>query len=363
MKILHVITSLQIGGAEKLVTDIVPMLREKGHEVDVCLFDGQDTTFKRKLQTCGCKIFSFSNGGNVYNPLNILRIARLMRHYDIVHTHNTAPQFFAALASKFSTMPKLVTTEHNTSNRRRAWKWYPTGIDRWMYNQHKYVICISDQAEENLISFITNTKAKVKTIYNGVDVETIHSARPNHELLCQKKRFTITMVAGFRFQKDQDTLIRAMNHLSKDEYELWLVGDGERREEIEQLIRTEGLQDNVKLFGLRSDIPNILKATDVVCMSSHWEGMSLSNIEGMAAGKPFIASDVDGLREVTDGYGLLFPHGDEQLLAETIKRLHDDRQLYDHIAERCYERACQFDITTMVEKYNQLYLEIVKEYR
>jgi len=92
MKILHVITSLQTGGAEKLVTDIVPMLRLKGLDVDVCLFDGQETAFKKRLEKSGCRIYSFSNGGNVYNPMNILRLTRLMRHYDVVHTHNTAPQ-------------------------------------------------------------------------------------------------------------------------------------------------------------------------------------------------------------------------------------------------------------------------------
>ena len=90
-------------------------------------------------------------------------------------------------------------------------------------------------------------------------------------------------------------------------------------------------------------------------MSSHYEGLSLSNIEGMSVGKPFIASDVDGLREITNGYGILFPHGDDQALANEIKHLAEDRTYYDQIAAQCYERAQQFDINNMVDAYVKVY--------
>lgn len=67
----------------------------------------------------------------------------------------------------------------------------------------------------------------------------------------------VAMVAGFRYQKDQDTLIKAFTHLDKDKYELWLVGDGERRSILEGLVNELGLTDNVKLLGIRNDIPNV----------------------------------------------------------------------------------------------------------
>ena len=175
MKILQVITSLQIGGAEKLISEISPLLREKGHEVDVLAFDGADTHFKRSLEDAGIKVYSFGQNCNVYNPLFIFKLARLMRKYDIVHTHNTAPQLFAAIGSVLCSVV-LVTTEHTTSNRRRDWKWY-VPIDRWMYQQYRKVICISDQAEENLREFHP-TLENVCTIYNGVNVYKFHDAKP-----------------------------------------------------------------------------------------------------------------------------------------------------------------------------------------
>lgn len=356
MKILQVITSLQTGGAEKLIVDIVPRLREKGLEVDVCLFNGKDTPFKQQLQTCGCKIYDLSYDERYYNPIKVYKLWRIMRHYDIVHTHNTAPQIFAAIASVFCSVV-LVTTEHNTSNRRRDWKWYPLWIDKWMYNQYKKIICISNQAEINLRGTISKCIAEITTIFNGIDVEWYHSAKPNMDL-CDSMRFVVVMVAGFRYQKDQDTLIKAMRYLDKDKYELWLVGDGVRRKSLELLVESEGLSKQVRFFGLRSDIPEILHTADVIVMSSHFEGLSLSNIEGMSVGKPFIASDVDGLREMTKGYGVLFPHGDDQVLANEIKQLAEDRTFYNQIAAQCFERAQQFDIKNMVDSYSKVYNQI-----
>ena len=94
-------------------------------------------------------------------------------------------------------------------------------------------------------------------------------------------------------------------------------------------------------------------------MSSHWEGLSLSNVEGMSAHKPFIASDVNGLKEVTKGYGLLFPHEDAKALAEEINRLASDEAYYNEIAERCYNRALEFDISKTVNGYNNVYNDVI----
>ena len=106
------------------------------------------------------------------------------------------------------------------------------------------------------------------------------------------------------------------------------------------------------------DVPSILQAADVVVMSSHWEGFGLAAVEGMAAQKPVIVSDVRGLREVAQNYGILFPHGDDEALANEIRHLAEDIEYYDQISERCYERARQFDINDMVDAYYQQYISL-----
>ena len=138
-----------------------------------------------------------------------------------------------------------------------------------------------------------------------------------------------------------------------------MVGDGVRRGALETVIASEGVAHRVKLLGIRSDVPQVLKAADVVVMSSHWEGLSLSNIEGMSSGRPFVASDVDGLREVTKGYGVLFPHEDAETLANIIRKLHDDKAYYDEVAEKCHQRAMMFDIDKMVDGYEAVYQKLM----
>ena len=93
MRILQVITSLHIGGAEKLIVDMVPLYQELGYQVDVLLFDGTETPFKRQLRAKGVTIYELGKGGSVYNPLYIFKLIPFLRKYDIVHTHNTACQW------------------------------------------------------------------------------------------------------------------------------------------------------------------------------------------------------------------------------------------------------------------------------
>lgn len=356
MKILHVITSLRIGGAEKLMVDLLPRLKKSGHDVELLLFDGTDTPFRQKAEASGIKIYDLGKGGSVYSPSRLFKFLPFLKRYDIVHTHNTSPQLFAALASVFNHC-KLITTEHGGSNRRRKWKYYKK-VDRWMYNRYDKVICISQKAEDNLRQYLRHCKAEITTINNGVDVAKFATAHPSQDLeqIAPGSR-KIIMVAGFRWEKDQDTLIKAMTNLP-DKFHLFLIGDGARRNELEKLIEDRALTDRVHLLGIRSDIPELLHAADYVVMSSHFEGLSLSSVEGMSVGKPFIASDVDGLREVVKDAGLLFTHKDPNNLADMILYLESDYSKYKKIAKECAQRALNFDISSMVSSYAECYRNI-----
>lgn len=356
MKILHVITSLQTGGAEKLMVDLLPRLKAKEHDVDLLLFDGMDTPFRREVEASGIKVYDLGIGGSVYSLKRLLKLIPFLKKYDVVHTHNTAPQLFAAIDSMLCSVV-LCTTEHTTSNRRRGWRWYAV-IDRWMYNRYRTVICISTKAEENLRSYIGISKAEILTINNGIDVSRYANAIASDELAkiapCSRK---IIMVAGFRWEKDQDTLIRSLKYLPK-QFHLFLVGDGVRRSELEALIASEEVVDRVHMLGLRTDIPQLLHAADYVVMSSHFEGLSLSSVEGMSVGKPFLSSDVDGLREVVSGAGILFPHQDAETLAKEIIDLENNPARYKDIAEACHNHAFLYDIAEMSANYSNLYMSL-----
>lgn len=356
MRILHVITSLYTGGAEKLMVDLLPKLREYGHDVELLLFDGTPTPFRLEIERRGIRVHHLGERKNVYSPKNLSRLAKFVKNYDIIHTHNTAPQLFMAL-QRLSKNTTLVTTEHNTSNRRRKWKWFRL-IDRWMYSRYDHVICISKKAEENLREHIGDVGTEISTINNGVVTSSFINAKasPYLESAAPGSR-KIVMVAAFRWEKDQDTLIRALGKLP-GEFHVFFVGQGVRMDECKALAVSEGVAERVHFLGVRQDVPQLLKAADYVVLSSHFEGLSLSSVEGMCSGHPFIASDVDGLREVVSGAGVLFPHEDADALAGEILRLEADPELYKTTAERCVSHARNYDISRMVEGYDKVYQSI-----
>ncbi|MBD5418821.1 MAG: glycosyltransferase [Bacteroides sp.] len=359
MKILHVITSLRTGGAEKLLVDLIPRFKQMGHTVDLLLLDGTPTPFKHDAEKAGITIHHLGIGGSVYSPLKLLKLLKYLPEYDVVHTHNYAPQLFAAIGSMLCSVV-LCTTEHNTSNRRRNWKWFKP-IDKWMYSRYKKIISISPKTQELLQEHIKATSSdRFITIYNGIDSSHFKSAIPanlhKEDFNC---RIAIIQVAGFRHQKDQDTTIKALKYLS-DDIHLFLVGDGIRRPELEKLTKEEHLESRVHFLGIRSDVAELLKSANIAVISSHWEGFGLAAVEAMAAGTPVIASDVDGLREVVDGAGILFPDGDSKTLAKEIMKLEGDPELYEKTAIACHERVMQFDISKMVEGYMKIYSQVIE---
>lgn len=350
------ITTLDVGGAERLMVDLLPLLCELGDQVDLLLFNGVDTSFKAELESKGISVYELSHEEGhldhreVYNPLNILRLRRFIGNYDIIHTHNTACQFFVPFAKLFvRSHVKLITTEHNATNRRRNKCWLKP-IDLWMYKQYSSIVCISDQTYLNLIDYI-GSKDKIRTIYNGVSITRFLKPIKNIE---GQDQFVLTMVAAFREQKDHETLLRAVALLPNN-YSLRLVGYGDTEMKVKQYCSKLGIEKKVIFMGLRMDVSDILKTSDIIVLSSHWEGLSLSSIEGMASGRPFVASDVDGLREIVSGAGILFPHGDEKALANAIKGLCENPAYYKQVAQSCQERAKNYDISKMAHAYHELY--------
>lgn len=355
MKILHVITSLRTGGAEKLMVDLLPRLKNMGDDVELCVFEGKRTPFMDDLERCGVKIHKLTQ--SLYSPKNLMRLIPLMKKYDVVHSHNSICQFYVAIGGLFAKC-KLCTTEHNTTNRRRNKVWKI--IDRWMYSQYNKVVCITQLTKDNLVLHVSNVTDKCDVIYNGIDID---------KYLINKEDFVhfsggeikVLMVSAFREQKDQTTLINSLSYLPSNVI-VMLAGGGDERliDESKKLAAEMGVKDRVLFMGVQENVPKALHSADIVILSSHYEGLSLSSLEGMACGRPFIASDVPGLHEIVGGYGVLFPHEDAKALAKEIMRLAEDREWYDNVVSKCQERARMFDIQKMAEGYRNLYYSLKK---
>lgn len=355
LKVLHVITSLRTGGAERLMVDLLPRLQERGLQVELAVLDGTATDFYSALEAQGIPIHALGMGVRaMHSPCCIPALRRLMRQFDIVHTHNTPSQYFVAIASMgMKLAPKLVTTEHNTTNTRRNIPWLRC-VDSWMYSRYAEIIGVSQSTTQALLNYLPQLPHCL-TINNGIVVTKFQEAFPANDIIEQYSQYKrLVMAAAFRAQKDHETVIRAL-HLLPDDYHLLLAGDGNRRKIVEEFGAQEQLSQRVHFLGNRNDVANVLKAADVIVMSSRYEGLSLSSLEGLASGRPVVASDVPGLREIVGNAGILFPQGDAQALAKTILALEEDSKLRQQTIEKGLQRAHHYDIFTMTEAYWQVY--------
>ena len=358
MRILHIITSLRTGGAERLVTELALRHGTAGDQVEVLLFDGSRTPLVEELEKCGIPVHALGMGPRaMYNPFLLPKLVRFLRKHAfyIVHTHNTSCQILTALAPvRFG-----ITTEHGSQNRRRNWPWFKP-IDRWMYGRYQKIVCVGEETRKTLSAWLNRPELdkRMTVIHNGIDPTSIAAATPAEDL-ARQDGYKVLMVSAFRPEKDQQTLIRAFQQLPEN-YHLFLAGGAETPEcqRILEDCKTLAKDGPIHFLGIRSDVPDLLAAADVIVLSSKHEGMSLSVLEGMASGKPLIASDVEGMRDLVTGAGLLFPPGDSEKLAGLIRQVCENPSLAREIGERCQKRAAHYDITETARKYRYLYESI-----
>ncbi|RDK87332.1 glycosyltransferase [Marinirhabdus gelatinilytica] len=358
MKILIVTNSLATGGAEKLILDTVPEFVKKGVEVTLVLLNGNSTPFLDALRKKNvCEIVSLSNG-SVYNPLLIFKLIPHLKNHTIVHVHLFPSLYWVAIAKLLSrSKATLFFTEHSTSNKRIRNGVFKI-LERFIYNKYDKVVCITHKVRTIFMEHLNFPKEQMPVINNGVPIDKFKNAkkieRTAIDKMVKETDYLLVQVSGFREQKDQPTLIKALSNLPED-IKLVLVGEGDYRSGCEQLVDKLQLNHRVFFLGLRMDVAEILKTCDVCVLSSYYEGLSLSSIEGMASGNPFVASRVPGLEEMVDGAGLLFEQGDSVALASHIELLRNDKDFAKQIAEKCEQRASRYSIEMMVDNHIKLY--------
>lgn len=365
MRILQIINSLHVAGAERLIIETVPLMIDAGHEVDILLLNGKSTPFYEDLKASNiCNVFElhkgFYNYIPYYNPLYIKKLRKyIKKDYNIIHTHLFPSNYYTVLANKtIKNKTNIVFTEHSTGNRRMdsfLFKW----IDKLVYKSYSKVICITDGVKDNVIHKLNIDSKKLTVINNGINLRSIEMSEPTdrNSFGYNYNDIVIIMVAGFRHQKDHETLIKTVAELP-EEYKLLLVGDGARREIIESLIMDLNIGDRVKLAGVRSDVYSLTKMADIAVVSSHWEGFGLVAAEAMACGTPLIASNVNGLAEVVGDGGILFETGNIEDLKKNILKL-KDKEYYNKMTEQGIEQAKRFSIDVMVKNILNVYSELV----
>ena len=360
MKVLRIINSLGVGGAERSIVNNAPVHIANGLDMDVLLLDGKPSHFLDELQSRNVKVTWLGRHINLYNPFLVFKLLPVFKRYDLIHVHLFPALYwvaFARLLSRAST--KLVYTEHNTHNRRRdkpMLRW----LDRLVYSQYTAIIAISDATKAALDQH-AGTQGKTIVIPNGVQIAELRSSCASlpAELESRLKgRKVLVQIAGFRPEKDQDTTIRALTELP-DDYVAVFVGDGERRIACESLAVELGVGHRTFFVGNQGDVSPFIRHSHLVVMSSHWEGFGRTAVEGMALGKPVVASDVGGLNEIVKGAGRLFEPGNHKSLSAMVLELMESPAVYARASAESLKRAEDYDVGYMIEGYENVYRSVL----
>lgn len=373
---MHLINDMKIGGAQRLLSDLLPIQTEGKDSISlVVLRQGDDEAFMSPIESEN-KIrlvnLNIEEGAGIISYLRKLPMLRKeMKKHDICHVHLFPSLYLAAIASLFSKI-KLIYTEHNTFNRRRLNKALRP-VEKLVYSSYSRVICISQAVRNNLALWLDRQKddSCFCIVANGIPVSRFSHIREElkkegkdicgmRQQIFGREGLPVLMISRFVDSKDQATLIRAISSVNNKDAYVVLVGDGPRRKEYEYLVQEYGVENKVVFLGSRSDIAVLISISEIGVQSSNWEGFGLTAVEMMAGGLPLIVSDVEGIAAVTKDVTLKFPRGDYKMLAQCMDRLLEDPVLRKGLVAGAERRAAEYDIAAMAEEYHKIYEEVLK---
>lgn len=356
VRVAHLVSTLHIGGLEMVVYDLARQRDRSTFDVRViCLGALGDLAPRFAALGVPVESLGWSGQGRARVALRLARRLRALRT-DVLHTHNPDPHHIGTLARVMARVPVLVHTKHgrNYPKRPRA-----VAANRWASRWTDRIVPVSDDAARVAIEIERVAPTKVGVIHNGVDLAQYEvPRRPTSGPMLRAVH-----VARLNRIKDQPTLLHAARIVldAVPEFRLDLVGDGERRAELEALHAELGLGDRVRFLGFRDDIQRILAESDLFVLSSLSEGISITLLEAMAAGLPVVATRVGGNPEVVvDGVtGRLVPERNPEALAAAVLDLVRGPEAARRMGAAGRRRVeDEFDLRCVARRYEDLYLAL-----
>ncbi len=401
MKILHIITSLKIGGAEAALVNFLTKVTqtknnniEHKHEHRVAYFyDGPNKT---KINKLNIKTHNIKGIVKSYDPIAYFRLKKLIKSYkpDILHTSLWSANFMGSLVAKQLNVPIMCEIHGNcryVSSRLRNY------LDQKIITIPNKIIAVSDAVHDSYKTFviekIKNIKHKQKTlskltvIKNGIDIENIRKkAHTNkltrHKLNINDNDFVIGAVGRLEPIKSYDILIKAFKLAhdtirqakkdqspytqsqtsTQDTLKLCIIGDGSEREYLESLAKKLNLSDAIIFMGSRPDTYRFYKLFDCFALSSQTEGLSIALLEALVFGLPIITTNREIKHEVLEHntHGLIVPINNVEKYAHALLTLYRNTILRQNMHKANLKLVQAYSLDTVLKKYQEIYHEITQ---
>jgi len=371
LKILHIITDLDVGGAEMMLFNLVNEHRKYGHEIQVIGL-AHDGLLGDRIKKIGDPVFPLNMNANQPDPLTVLRLRKLIKKInpDVIPTWMYHADLLGAMAAFMAGNPPVIWGLHHTLNS-------TTKMNPWTQRIIKInallslffpqkVICCSEETMKSHINKGYSSK-KMIVIPNGIDltgfrIDPETRVYIRREFGLNPETPLIGMVARFHPQKDHRTFILAAKilHQTLPNVHFILAGSNIVHEnlELKNWIKEAEMEKNIHLAGLRNDIPRFVAAFDIVSLSSAYgEALPVSICEAMACGVPCVVTDVGDSRKIVSGSGICVPTRDPKALAEGWEQLlsleQEEKLNLGTLARTRIEK--EYNIINIAKRYSEVY--------
>ena len=357
MKIVHVVDSMEVGGAETLVSQMCRLQRDQGHNPSI-LAVANLGPLGEKLRAEGFTVQPDVGRHLSDSARNFFRIFKEVKP-DVVHIHNPTPTIYASMAARMAGVPSIVSTRHSLAapphNAIAELKYaFAALFCDW-------IVGICDATTENLRKMRSAPARKITRVYNGAlpVVRVEQGQRPSDSV------FTLVFVGRLAAVKNHPLLLTAFRQAlsSLPGLRLWIVGDGAERKALESLAEQLGISTQVTFWGQQLDVAPYFCGADAFIMSSKSEGLPISLLQAFSVGLPVIVTNVGGMAEVVRlaNAGFTVSPTDPTEMASAILRLagkRAEREQFSKNAEAAFHSL--FSLETMADAYMDLYRNTVR---
>jgi L-malate glycosyltransferase len=366
IRVLHLIKSLNRGGAETLLSEGLRFADRERFELSYAYFHPALDALVPALREHGAQVTCFDAPTRRTMLLRARRVARHLREQriDLVHCHMPLAGALGRVAGRMAGVPVIYTEHNKVEWYRRATFW----LNAWTYGLQAHVIAVSGSVEESIHRYI-RPRIPVTVVRNGIDAAHFtgcpqHRAEVRKRLGIPENAPLVGNVAAFIPQKrihDWIAAARMIRETRPETHFIW-VGEGVQRQEMLDQVERHGLQQVVHLAGVQADVRPFLAAMDVYMMASAFEGLPVALLEAMAMECAPVCTAVGGIPEVIrEGEtGLLAPSGRPELLAAAVGSLLDDparRSAISSAARR--EVESEFSLQSTVRGIERIYQDVL----
>ncbi len=363
MKILYLVTTGDMGGAQKYVLNLAQYFHGS-------IGIGQDNkALQAEAKGKNLPVYTISHLHRNIRPkadfLALCEVYQLLKKLqpDILHVNSSKAGVLGSLAGWLARVP-VVFTAHGfqyLEPMSSPKKWLFWACERFCRIFRKFVITVSNKDRMQALFDGVVVEEKSTTIHHGIATPNfLPSEEARNRLSVSQNKIIIGTIANAYYTKGLDVLIDAVSKLRTKNVECVIIGDGPNTLELKKQAHSLGVEANIKFVGQLANASNYLQAFNVFVLPSRKEGFPYALLEALTAGLPIVATNVGGNKELLNDAGLMVLPENSTQLAEAIDKLLNNKELAEECSTKAKLRAKNFTTEDMLKKTSAIY-EVVLE--